>query len=61
MKVSKIINAVQTYDNYCQKIARYKAKQVEYDQWDDYEGVHMMEKKIAKTEKDLGRFLDSEV
>lgn len=61
MKNRAIINSVNTYKNYCETIARYKAKKVEYDQWDDPEGVQMMNKKIAKKEKELGKFLDREV
>ena len=61
MKARKIVNTMNTYYTYQDKIARCVAKKNELSGWEDDYGVLEMEKKIKHLQKELGQFLDREV
>ena len=57
----QIINVVKTYNNYMNKISKYRKQQIYYDAFDDKEGVSKMQRMIDDEKKRIGRFLDKEV
>ena len=61
MKAGKIINVVTTYSNYNRKIGDCVKKQIEYDAWEDEQGVLEMQEQINTLNEELGKFLDTEV
>jgi len=61
MKVKSIINAVHTYNDYQYQIKENVKKRQMCDAFDDEWGVAEYNKKINEINKELGRFLDSEV
>lgn len=61
MKVSAIINTVNTYNSFINRISTYKKQQIYYDAFDDTEGINAMQTMIDEESYKLGQFLDTEV
>lgn len=61
MKIAKIINSVNTYNNYLFKIRLYRKQQEFCDAFDDKEGVEKLQIKIEQTQEEIGKLLDTEV
>lgn len=61
MRVKQIINAVNTYYDYQNKISKCVIERNELIGWEDEYGIREMNKKINSLKQDLGKFLDSEV
>ena len=61
MKVSTIVNAVNTYRSFINRISAYKKQQTYYDAFDDTDGINEMQTMIDEESYKLGQFLDLEV
>lgn len=61
MKAGKIVNTMNTYYSYCNKIDRCVEKRNELRGWEDDYAVKEMDKKINRIKGELGKFLDTDV
>ena len=61
MKVSAIVNTMNTYNGYIQRIRDYKNNKVFYEATDNEEAAAEMQTMIDDENKKLGQFLDAEV
>lgn len=61
MKVSAIVNTMNTYNGFIQRINLCKNSKVFYEATDDYEAATEMQTMIDDESYKLGQFLDTEV
>jgi hypothetical protein len=61
MKVSAIVNTMNTYNGYIQRINLYKNSKVFYKATDNEEAATEMQAMIDDESYKLGKFLDTEV
>lgn len=61
MRVSAIINTIDTYRNYQTQLRNLKAQWVEADAFDDDIDKKQIEEKIDDVNKEIGKFLNLEI
>ena len=60
MKVSAVINIINTYNNYQRKISKLIHEKQCCEAFDDDSGVKEIQMQIDEVNKELGQFLDME-